>query len=150
MTILIEDVIKGKLKGDAQGNALDFIAHLWGAEGFSFSKDENDDGRWWIKCKDTLVCEMQIGAASDDSPEGWDVWVYGDCIGRHDSPVDESTKEIAWANITHCKNCGADCAPGRRKTVFGKEFDNVCQSTLAFSNPETDRLNCLKEIACKL
>ena len=121
-------------------NALEFITHLQGNDEFSFSKDENGDKKWWVKCKDHLVCEIQC------SPKGWDVWVYGDCIGGHDSAIDENIKEIAWANITLCKDCGAECAPGRHKTVFGKGFDNVCQSTLAFSNPETDTLDCLKII----
>jgi len=145
MSNKIEDIINGTLKGNAQNNALDFIAHLQECESFSFFKDENDDGRWWIKCDNNLVCEIQIKPA-DESPESWDVWVYGDCIGAHDSPVADSVKAIAWKNITLCGNCGAGCAPGRSKTVFGKEFNNVCQSTLAFPNPETDALNCLIKI----
>ena len=145
MSKKIEDIINTTLKGNAQKNALDFIAHLQEGEDFSFSKDENDNGRWWIKCNNNLVCEIQIKPAGE-SPENWDVWVYGDCIGAHDSLVDESVKAIAWKNITLCGDCGAGCAPGRSKTVLGKEFNNVCQSTLAFSNPETDALNCMKKV----
>jgi len=145
MSKKIEDIINSTLKSNAQKNALDFVAHLQADESFSFSKDENDDGKWWIKCNNNLVCEIQV-KTPDDSHESWDVWVYGDCIGAHDSPVDESIKEISWKNITLCGDCGAGCAPGRSKTVLGKEFNNVCQSTLAFPSPETDALNCLKKI----
>ena len=130
--------------------ALDFIAHLRGRENISVSRDNNDDGRWWIRDKDSLLCEIQIKAASGDSPDGWEVWFYGDCIGGHDSLMDEDVKEIAWANVTLCGNCGAECAPGKRKTVFGKIFENVCQSTLGFSNPGTDVVRCMKKIVDSL
>jgi len=146
MSKKIEDVINSALRSDAQKNALDYIAHLRTDEGISISMDNDDEGRWWIRDKDKLICEVQIKTASDDSPEGWDVWFYGDCIGGHDSPVNEGIKETAWANITLCGNCGAECAPGKRKTVFGKVFENVCQSTLGFSNPETYTLECMKTI----
>ncbi|MCL2406953.1 MAG: hypothetical protein FWC95_03405 [Defluviitaleaceae bacterium] len=141
----IEDIINATLKSNAQKNALDFIAHLQEDEKFSFSKDENDDGKWWIKCYNNLVCEVQIKPA-DDSPESWNVWVYGDCIGTHDFHVSEALKAIAWKNITTCGDCGAGCAPGRSKNVLGKEFNNICQSTLAFPNPEKDALDCLKKV----
>ena len=100
MSKKIEDVINSKIKSGAQGNALDFIAHLRGSENISISKDDNDEGRWWIRDKDNLLCEIQIKAASGDSPDGWEVWFYGDCIGGHDSLIDEDVKAIAWANIT--------------------------------------------------
>jgi len=141
----LEEVINDNLKDDAHKNALDFIAHLRRCEDFSISMDENDDGRWWIRCKDNLVCEIQIEASGDYS-DNWQVWFYGDYIGGHDSPVGESIKKIAWANITFCRDCGAGCAPGKRKTVFGKDIDNICQSTLGFSNPDPDKLDCMKKI----
>ena len=146
MSKKIEDVINSKIKSGAQRDALDFIAHLQRSENISISSDDNDEGRWWIRDKDNLLCEIQLKTASDDSPDGWEVWFYGDCIGAHDSLVDEDVKKIAWANITLCGNCGAGCAPGKRKTVFGKIFENVCQSTLGFSNPETDVVCCMKKI----
>ena len=146
MSRKIEDVINGTLKSGVQKNALDFIVHLKKGENLSISNDNDDDGRWWVRHKNNLLCEIQISAASGDSPEGWIVWFYGDCIGGHDSPVDEGIKEIAWTNITLCGNCGAECAPGKRKTVFGKVFENVCQSTLAFPNPGTDMVDCMKVI----
>ena len=145
MSKSIDDIVNDTLRNDAQKNAIDFIAYLRGDEGFSFSKDDNDDGRWWINYRDIFVCEIQI-ETSGDAHEKWDVWFYGDCIGRHDSPVDDTIKEIAWANMTLCRNCGADCATGKHKTVFGKEFNNVCQSTMAFPNPKTDMLGCMKKI----
>ena len=142
----IEDIINGSLKNDAQKNALVFIAHLRKDENISFSMDNNDEGIWWVKDKDNLLCEIQINTVSDDSSDGWEVWIYGDCIGGHDSSVNENIKEIAWSNITLCGNCGAECAPGKRKTVFGKAFENVCQSTLGFTNPETHIVDHMMKI----
>ena len=142
----IEDVINNRIKSGAQRNALAYIAHLRGSENISISNDDNDEGRWWVSDKDNLLCEIQIKAAFGDSPDGWEVWFYGDCIGGHDSLVNEDIKETAWANITLCRNCGAECAPGKRKTVFRKVFENVCQSTLGFVNPEERMLECMKKI----
>ena len=142
----IEGYISEVLTKDAQKNALDFIAYLRGDEGFSTSMDSSDTGRCWIRRNDNLVCEMQVRAASGDTCEGWDVWFYGDCIGQQDSLADENIKETAWANITPCGNCGAECAPGKQKIVFGKVFENVCQSTLGFTNPDAHMLDCMKKI----
>ena len=142
----IEDVISSALTSNAQKNALSFITYVQESEGISVSGDDNDEGRWWIGYENNLLCEIQIKAVSDDSPGGWDVWFYGDCIGKQDSPVDDTVKETAWANITLCGNCGADCAPGRSKTIFGKVFENVCQSTLGFTNPEAGILDCMRKI----
>ena len=143
--VKIESVINNRIDSGRE-NVLNFIAHLRECENISLLSDENDEGRWWIRDKEKLLCEIQISAVTENSPGGWDVWFYGDCIGGHDSPADMDVKEIAWKNITYCGNCGADCAPGRQKTVFGRRFENVCQSTLGFSNPDVQTLDCMKMI----
>jgi len=147
----IENVINDMLKHDAQKHALDFVAHLRASEApesLSITKNnENDESLWLVKCKDKSVCVIFING-SDDFPGPWTVWIDGDYIGEHaDSPVDEYVKEAAWANVAPCGSCGGDCSPGSRRTVFGKAFENVCNSTLMFANPDIETLDCMKKIA---
>ena len=60
--------------------------------------------------------------------------------------MDEPMKEIAWAHINICASCGGKCSPGKGKTVFGKEFDNVCNADMAFHVPSAETLECVKKL----
>ncbi len=64
---------------------------------------------------------------------------------NEDFPLDEHLKEIAWKNVDFCGNCGY-CTGGTHKTVFGKEFDNVCRTTMIFSNPNAETLEFMKKM----
>jgi len=67
--------------------------------------------------------------------------------------VDEELKEFAWMNVHYCtyftsngKECGCKDKPGRRVSIFGKEFDNVCHSPLWFLNPDAEALENMKKL----
>ena len=60
--------------------------------------------------------------------------------------LDEAMKKIAREHVNVCAKCGGECAPGSRKTVYGKEFDNVCGALLAFTDPSTEMLECVKKL----
>lgn len=64
-----------------------------------------------------------------------------------DFPLDKNLKEVAWKNVNACGNCGG-CSNvgGIRKTVLGKEFDRLCNSTMAFTNPDSEVLKCAKKM----
>jgi len=53
--------------------------------------------------------------------------------------VDEGLNEFAWSHVNMCTSCGSQ--PGRSKTIFGKDFNSVCTSEVAFWNPNADALN---------
>jgi hypothetical protein len=83
----------------------------------------------------------------------WIVWTEGDYSSEHEVfPIDEHTKEIAWANVMKCGNCdGNDCSPGKTKMIFGKEFTNICNAnkvnmTFRFANPHAETLECVKKL----
>ena len=61
--------------------------------------------------------------------------------------MDESIKEIAWKHVDICSNCGG-CknSGGNRKTIFGKEFDNVCVTPMRFENPDAKTVECVKKL----
>lgn len=151
----IEDVISDVLTDDAQKNALNFVAYLRANE-IPFEESEN---YWEVKYKDECVCFLWV-SGTDDIPGPWTIWsaqVPGSWAtwadGEHSSeefvdiPMDERIREIAWANVNVCGNCGGcDNVGGRRKMVLGKEFDNLCNSTMAFTNPDAEALECAKKI----
>lgn len=149
----IEDVINDVLKGDSKKNALDFIDYLRSIE---IPIEEESENYWEIKFKDECICMMWI-SGSADLPGPWTIWsaqtpgtwaTWGDCE-YVDFPLDKHIKEIAWKHVNVCGNCGADdCnnVGGLRKNVLGKEFYNLCNSTMAFTDPDAEALDCAKKM----
>ena len=149
-----EAVINETLKDDTKKNALDFITYL-GTDEMSYT---HSDFCWDVRYKDESVCFIMIGGFedkqlnhwviwSDQVPGSWANWDDGENNGGYvDFPVDEHIKELAWANVNICGRCGGECSPGKRKTVLGKEFDNLCQSAIVFTNPDAETMECAKKM----
>jgi len=134
----IEVVINDVLKGDAQKNALDFAQYLKSNEMVANGAEVSNNG--------TPVCYIHIDG-SDEKPGPWTIWTEGDYTQEHkDVLLDEHMKKIAWANVNICGDCGAGCGPEKRKVIFGKEFDNVCNAIMAFNNPNAETLECVKKL----
>ena len=137
----IEDVFNEVLTGDVLKNALDFARFL-SANGI-IQADEHSM-HYMGKC----VCYLDTRSKK----HSWKVWTEGDYSNEHEGfPIDERTKEIAWANVMKCGNCkGVDCI-GTTKTIFGKEFANICNAdnvnmTFEFTNPDAEILECVKKL----
>ena len=137
-TPVLEDVIREKLTGETQQNALDFVAHLRAGDesgDFSICYDTQwGENIWLAKKKDEKVCYIIV----PNSPDIWmQVLIHGNLGENATMTADENIKEFAWANMTSCGNCGANCGQEKRnRTVFGKVFDNVCSDTLWLNNPD--------------
>ena len=138
----IEDVFAEVLTGDVLKNALDFAEFL--STNGIIQADQHA-----MHYKDKCVCYL----ATRDERHSWSVWTEGDYSREHKVfPIDERTKEIAWANVMKCGNCdGAACSPGKTKIIFGKEFANICNAdnvnmTFVFTNPDTETLDCVKKL----
>ena len=136
----IEDVINEVLKGEAQKNALDFAAFL----------NENEiivgENLGEAAYKGEAVCYMHFDG-SDQVPGPWTIWSDGSTVYEYEDVLqDEGIRETAWAHANVCGDCGAGCSPGKRKTIFGKEFDNICSATFMFTNPDAKTLECVKQL----
>ena len=134
----IENSFNEILSGDELKNALDFVQYL----------KENDlifnEGA--ISYKDKAVCYMHLDSGKQ-YPSPWTIWTVGDYSSEHKNvPLTEHVKEIAWEHINTCDDCGAGCSPGTRKSIFGKEFNNVCSADMAFYVPNTQTLECIKKL----
>ena len=144
----IENFIGDVLIGETQKNALEFVAYLRANE-MLFVRGNGyweDKLYWMIKYKDEYVCFILING-SEKKDEPWIIW--SDDSGSSwfaDFSLDEHMKEVAWKNIDFCANCGGDCSPGAHKTIFGKEFNNVCRTAMRFINPDVEALECVKKL----
>jgi hypothetical protein len=144
----IENSILDFLTGDAQKNALDFAAYLR-ENGMLFERGKGywkSRLYWMITYNDEYVCFILING-SEEKTEPWIIW--SDDSGSNwfeDFPLDEHIKEAAWENVDFCAKCGG-CNGGTRKTIFGKELDNVCRTAFKFSNPDVSVLKCVKKMA---
>lgn len=148
---IIENHIVDVLTGEAQRNALDFIAFLRANEmQFERGKGYWEDKLYWIiKQKDKYVCFILINSGGNkNEPEGWIVWSDdSDSNWFEDIQLDGRIKEIAWRHIDTCGNCGGCDKPGgSHKTIFGKAFDNVCITTFRFDNPDYEAVECIKKL----
>jgi len=135
-----EAAILEVLKGETQKNALDFAAFLRTNDMVAGGKH----GEVTYKGKTFTYIHMD---GEPEMPGPWTIWPDGDFSRMPEGfAFDETIKKIAWANVNPCGNCGSKCAPGSRKIVFGKEFDNLCGSVFAFHNPDADTMECVKQL----
>ena len=128
------------LTGDTLQNALDFAAFLKANEMIAGGPHGE------INYRGECLCYMHLDGAAQ-APGPWTIWTEGDYSSEcADVPMGEAMKQIAWAHVNPCASCGGSCSPGTRKTVFGKEFDNVCSATMAFYIPDAEALECVKKL----
>ena len=137
----IENIIREKLTGNVQKYALDFVAYLK-ANGMTAGEEHGA-----VKYKNEIVCYCHIDGGSE-YPSPWTVWSEGD---YSKDTTDEKLKEFIWKySINQCGNCGGGCHPGSKKTIFGKEFDNVCSAAIDFyiygGDTDVECLECLKKV----
>ena len=140
----IEDVIREKLTGDAQKNALDFTSFLR-ANGFSLDEDK----KWSIACGDKTVGYVHVALP------GFDLIVnFAACDFNGGGAVDDDLKEFAWAHVTVCpKGCGGTMSCDRseiRNTIFGKEFERTCTCPLQFFNPDAKAFEKINKLLLML
>lgn len=135
-----EDSINNVLSGATLQNALSFAAYL----------RENDiiaGGKHGVvRYRDKDVCYIHMDGA-EQLPGPWTIWTEGDYSAEHkDVPLDEHMKEIAWAHVNFCTNCGGGCNPGTDKTILGRDFAGVCSAAMAFNDPDAETLECVKKL----
>lgn len=142
----IKNNICNELSRDEQAVALSFVDYL---ESRSLSSHRDTGVCWkdkiyyWVTLKDKCVCFIAI-KDPDEKETGWTVW--SDNMGSgflEDYPAGDELKRVAWSHIDHCGHCGS-CPGGRRKTIFGKEFSDICGCTFRVDDPCADDLDFLK------
>jgi hypothetical protein len=149
----IEHSIYEALSGDMQKNALELASFLRINEMlFERGKGYWEDKYYWmIKFKEEYVCFILIGSEDKTEPESWIIWSDdSDSNCYADFPLNKKIKKIFWENVNFCGNCGG-CSHnknpgGKNKTIFGKEFANVCITAMKFTNPDIETIECIKKM----
>ena len=162
MSNRIEDVIREKLTGETQQNALNYVAFLK-ANGITPDEPETFDAAAHTQCffgsDNGSICILGIGHYplkwGFSTCGGWDNVLFRS--EYQDFPVDEKVKEFAWAHACTCRNfksngkqCGCGFQPGRRISMFGKDFYHACHGGLDISNPDGDTLESAKKFTVVL
>jgi hypothetical protein len=143
----IQNYICEELSLDDQKIALDFVEYLKDNE-MEFVKDNGywkDKIYYLIKYYTKCVCYIAI-KDPDEKDNHWTIW--SDDMSSNwleEVPLEKRIKDTAWKYIDFCGNCGS-CGGGRRKVIFGKEFDNVCGCTFRIDNPDSDALLFMKKM----
>ncbi len=146
--LCINDYICKELSSQEQKTALAFVSFLEDIN-LTFYKDNcgcwKDKIYYWVKYNDECVCFISI--KDPDEPENhWTVW--SDNIGSEwleKSAADNKLAELAWKHVDLCGHCGS-CGGGRSKTIFGREFSDVCSCTFRIDNPNSEDLFFLKKM----
>jgi len=134
-----EETIVNILEGKTRENALAFAAFL------KASNMITGENHGTVVYQGNVLAWMHMGG-KPEMPGPWTIWPDLDGSVPEGFAFDAAMKEIAWKHVNICGNCGSECAPGSRKTIYGKEFDNVCGAILAFTDPDCETLECVKNL----
>lgn len=147
----IEETIHESLRGETQDNALKLVSFLK-TKDMQFERGKGywaDQRYWMVKYRNDCMCYILI---KDPDPKAetapWTIWSDdNDASWTEICALDDEAKRIAWENIDICGRCGGCGHPGGyRKVIFGKEFDNVCRTTMRFVNPDAKTLEGLMKL----
>ena len=139
----LEDVMRDTLNGDALTNALDFASFLRDNDIAVFP---NNYGEGWAIGGETGKSAGYFMMGSEDQWHGpWTFW-FNSC--DFEDTADDTLKETALAHVNLCGKChdGWEKCRGGSKTLFGKQYDDLCHSPLMFKNPDAKTLESMKKL----
>ena len=137
----LENEINTILSGEARRHALDFVSYLRTSGMIPLSDNPNR-----FTYMGAYTCIL-LFFKHPDFPCGY--WGIYDCpIREYDGfPLDENLKEFARANVNICQGkCGCPKPRGGNQMVFGKEFEGVCASVVAFHSPDAEAVEKVKKL----
>lgn len=146
---VLKKIVNDTFPLNLKDNTLDFLSYL----DTHSMKAERISGYWknqfyWeVTYKNKCVCYILLNGTGDEKQFA-PLTIWSDDSGsdwyKNDLLSDEF-KEIAWKNVDYCVHCGS-CSGGTPKTIFGREFDNICKTTMRFTNPDMQTFNLIKEL----
>ena len=136
----IDDIIANIISGEKLKLANDFIAYL---RENKMNPAWSSANSWIVKYKGKSLLYIKLL----DKSNSWRIMMppdggWEDYDGEFQSA--EHLKEIVWANINYCTDCSS--CKGWRKTILGKECENVCHISIHFMNPGVEEIESLKKL----
>ena len=139
----IEETINEKLIDTSRENALNFA---------SFLRDCNitTERNGFLLYRDEDVCNFMFFGK-----KLWYIgWSNSDISDGDNTNISKELIKFARAKRYECKNCeGNDCNknPDGIKKIFGKEYQNLCNSTVLFRCPSGETLEKIKQLVkCRI
>ena len=104
---------------------------------------------WAVKYNNEYVCYILLNGVGDESQfSPLTIWTEDSGSAWYENyPLSDALKCCAWKNVDYCVHCGS-CEGGTQKNIFGRKFDNVCRTTMRFTNPNQQTFNLIKELIC--
>ena len=150
-----EDGLKDFLSSEALKNALDFVDYLkMNKIAVEFSGHENV---WHVRYLNKHICVIVFYDNSakpvcfvdgiNKSPVPWTIfWGDYDEYEHKDIQVDECFRKFIWTCVHICEKCPCNNKMEICRTIFGKEYKNLCHCSLAFTNPDAEALEHIKTL----
>ena len=133
----IEDEINNKLGDEQKGGALDFVSFL--RENNITNSSENIGIQTYM---DEAVCVIVVFGKIN-----WYVyWSSNDVNDGDNTNVCKELIKFARSKRNKCTGKHCDNKPGITRKIFGKEYQNLCTSIMAFCCPTGDALEHVKEL----
>ena len=133
-----ENEMKEKLSGSVLTSALDLAAYL---ESIGIYPDPNDSN--WFKYSSEMIYYFWPGKTLAIYSSNFDL-----NYDKDDTQKDELLEKYVHSSIGKClKHKGCLENPGLSRKIFGKEYSNLCRSTLRLKIPPLKNLPYLKKIA---
>jgi len=162
----IEEIIPEYLDNEMKQSAFDFVAHM---QENKMSPSYRPSLRYKCNYKGKGICTIRLprvkthtGAGDNEFNQPWmsemdrskNFWVIVPELYYLDEYekiiIDEGLQNFIWdaKNIYFCNNCHPNgCAPGISKTIFGREFKNLCgRAFFWFYNPDETTIKCIKRL----
>jgi len=140
-----ETHISETLTGNLRENALQFVMFLRknDIELIRSGGYWEDTLYWSAMFRGEFVCFFLVGAEEpEQDPNTFVIWSDNNSAGWYENAeIDEYIKETFWQNVDFCGNCGF-CGGGTGKSIFSRDFDNVCITTFKFDNPDENAVKC--------
>lgn len=145
----LEQIVNDTFSSQLKYNTLDFLLYL---ENLSMTFERflgywKNQFYWAVKFKDKSVCYILINGIGDEQQFApLTIWTDDSGSDWYSTYLlNDEFKQIAWKNVDYCIHCGS-CGGGVSKTIFGKQFNNVCKTTMRFTNPTMQMFQLLKEL----
>jgi len=134
----IEETINDKLIDRSRENALNFVNFL---RECNITNERNDFQLY----RDEEVCSFMFFGK-----KLWYIgWSNSDITDGDNTNVCKELIKFARAKRYECKKCegdGCNKNPGGIKKIFGKEYQNLCNSTVLFRCPSGETLEKIKQL----
>ena len=147
--VTVEDGIKNSDLSEELKKAHNEFCRFLKDNGFSIKPEDDGEG-WQIFYKHGLIGHMNFNHAFMGHDAA--IWLDTCDFGGSDS-ADDALKELAWSHVRVCEHfssngtqCGCGRQPGFSKTIFGKNFENLCFALLGFMDPDVKTLEDIKKL----